>query len=128
DLNLTQAQKDAIKTKMEADKPSDADREAMKAKRETMHKERTAKLETFASDTFDATAFVTRPADAANGPKVDRRAKKLAIITSVLDASQREKLAQKIEQGPQMREHGPRPEGAQQQGVQPQGVAPAPQK
>ena len=122
DLNLSQAQKDQIKAKMEADKPSDADREAMKAKFETMQKERTAKLETFASDKFDANAFVTPPAGAQNAPKVDRHAKELAIITSVLDASQREKLAQKIEQGPQMRERGPRPEGA----PQPQGVAPAP--
>lgn len=124
DLNLTQAQKDAIKAKMVADKPSDADREAMKARFQTMQKERTAKLETFASDTFDANAFVTPPADATK-PKVDRRAQKLAIIASVLDASQREKLAQKIEQGPEMRAHGPRPEN-----VQPQGVTPtsAPQK
>ncbi|MEO8876894.1 MAG: hypothetical protein ABI461_14970, partial [Polyangiaceae bacterium] len=100
DLDLTQAQKDAIHTKMEANKPSDADREAMKAKMQSFHAAKQAKLQTFASDSFDATAFVTPPADALNKGREDHMAKKLSVIVSVLDAAQREKLAAKLEQGP----------------------------
>lgn len=101
DLNLTQAQKDQIEAKLAADKPSDADREAMKAKFEAMHAEMKTKLESFANDSFDSKAFVTPPADVAQKPHEDRMAKDLAAVVSVLDAGQREKLAQKLEQGPQ---------------------------
>ena len=104
DLQLTQAQKDQIEAKLQADKPSDADREAMKAKFQAMHQEMKTKLESFASDNFDATAFVAPPADVAQKPREDRMAKNLAVVVSVLDASQREKLAQKLEQGPQRHE------------------------
>lgn len=101
DLQLTQAQKDQIEAKLSADKPSDADRDAMKAKFEAMHQEMKTKLESFASDSFDSKAFVTPPADVAQKPHEDRMAKDLAVVVSVLDAGQREKLAQKLEQGPQ---------------------------
>lgn len=108
-IDLTDAQKAEIKSKLEAARPappSEADREAMKARFETMKKEMDAKLESFKADAFDANAFVARPADAPQmEPKghADRMAKELSIIVSVLDASQREKLAQKIEQGPPAR-------------------------
>lgn len=104
DLNLTQEQKDAIKAKFEAErpaKPSDADREQMKARFEAMHTEMKAKLETFKSDKFDATAFVTPSAKFAP-PAADKapHTNPMAIISSVLTAEQRERLATKIEQGP----------------------------
>lgn len=106
-LDLTQAQKDEIKTKLEANrpaKPTEEQREAMKAKFETMRTEMQAKLQTFKSDTFDATAFVTPPKDFAppatmQGPRTNP----LAVITSVLTPAQREKLAVRIEQGPMKR-------------------------
>jgi hypothetical protein len=63
-----------------------------------MHPEMKRKLESFASDSFDAKAFVTPPADVAQKPREDWMAKNLAVVGSVLDASQCEKLAQK--QGP----------------------------
>ena len=103
DLDLTQAQKDAIHTKMEANKPSDSDREAMKAKMESFHTAQQAKLQTFASDSFDATAFATPPADAMNKGHEDHMAKELSVIVSVLEPAQREVLAKKLEQGPQAR-------------------------
>ena len=110
DLNLTKEQQESIRTKLAADKPTDADREGMKARFETMKKERDAKLQTFKGDAFDAASFVAPPADAQKGgpPSAPsshgaRMAKDLQVIVSVLDAAQREKLAQKIEQGPPAR-------------------------
>lgn len=99
-LDLTQAQQDAIHTQMEAQKPTAADHEAMKKQFESFHTAMQARLQTFANDTFDATAFVTPPAGAVMKGHEDRMAKDLAIITSVLDSAQREKLATRIEQGP----------------------------
>lgn len=99
-LDLTQAQKDQIEAKLEADRPAkpNVDFAALK-------KEMDAKLQTFKDDSFDANAFVTPP---ANAPKFERgadfMAKRLQVVVSVLDQNQREKLAQKIEQGPQMRQ------------------------
>jgi len=92
-IELTQAQKDAIKAKLEADKPSAADRAAMKAKME-------AKLVSFENDDFDANAFVARPEGVSGANHMQ---KELEAIVSVLDANQREQLAQKIEQGPPAR-------------------------
>ena len=105
DLELTQAQKDAIQAKLEAQRPtapSAANREAMKAKHEAMKKDLDTKLQTFKADTFDATAFVTPPAgakppgaeEAHGGP-----GNELAVIVPILTPAQREKLAQRIEQG-----------------------------
>ncbi|AKU99903.1 hypothetical protein AKJ09_06567 [Labilithrix luteola] len=107
DLNLTQEQKDAIEAKFEAEhpaKPSDADREQMKARFEAIRTEMKAKLETFKSDKFDATAFVTPNAKFAP-PSADKapHTNPMAIISSVLTAEQREQLATKIEQGPKFR-------------------------
>ena len=104
DLDLTQEQKDAIKTKLEAQrpaKPSEEQREAMKAKFESMRSAMQVKLESFKGDKFDATAFVTPPKDLAGPPAGGmNRVNHLAIITSVLTPAQRETLAARIEQGP----------------------------
>ena len=109
-LDLTQAQQDAIKTKLEAQRPaapSEADRAAMKSQHDAMRTAMQAKLQTFASDNFDATAFVAPPAGAlaqkGPGPGADRFATDLQIITSVLEPAQREKLAARIEAGPPAR-------------------------
>ncbi len=108
-LDLTEAQKKEIQTKLEASRPqppSDADREGMRAKLEAAKKEMDAKLQTFKADAFDANAFVTPPAGApqlAPPGHADRMANELSIIVSVLDQAQREKLAAKIEQGPPAR-------------------------
>jgi Spy/CpxP family protein refolding chaperone len=104
-LDLTQAQRDAIQTKLAADRPApptDAERAAMKAQHEAFRADRAAKLQTFAGDTFDAKAFVAKPAGATMGPRDhgDRFAKDLAVVLSVLEAGQREKLAARIEAGP----------------------------
>ncbi|MDB4942163.1 MAG: hypothetical protein JWP97_1697 [Labilithrix sp.] len=106
-LDLTQAQKDTIKAKLDASRPaapSEADRAAMQQQHEAMRAQMQTKLATFAGDTFDANAFVQPPPGANLGPAhADHFATELSIITSVLEPAQREKLAQKIEAGPQRR-------------------------
>jgi Spy/CpxP family protein refolding chaperone len=102
-LSLTQSQLDAIHAAFQANKPSDADRASMKAAFESMRADRAAKLQSFASESFDSTAFLAPPAGApALAPKehVDHMAKDLAIVVPLLDANQREQLAQRIEAGP----------------------------
>ena len=97
-LDVTDAQKAEIKAKLEANRPappSEAERAAMKAAMD-------AKLQSFKADAFDANAFVQPPANMPNG-HADAMAKDLQVIVSVLTPAQREKLAQKIEQGPPAR-------------------------
>jgi Spy/CpxP family protein refolding chaperone len=108
-LDLTSAQQDAIRTKLDAQKPSDADHEAMKQKFEAMHAKMKERLQTFTADQFDAAAFMARPEGGNDkgklGPMgsmnpVEHMAKQIAIITPVLTPAQREKLATRLEQGP----------------------------
>ena len=101
-LNVTDAQQAEIDAKLDAQKPSDADRAQMKAQHEAFETQMKAKLATFASDNFDSTAFVTPPAGAAPLGHKDRMVEELSVISSVLDATQREKLATRLEQGPKM--------------------------
>jgi Spy/CpxP family protein refolding chaperone len=124
-LDLTKAQEDAIKAKLEAQRPaapSEADRAAMKAQHESMRTAMQAKLQTFASDSFDATAFVTPPQGMMKpaADHAERFAADLTFITSILDAGQREKLAARIEAGPPARVGRPVPGAKLQQGVTPQ--------
>ena len=108
DLNLTQAQKDQIKAKLEADrpaKPTDAEIAQWKANHEAMRTQMTARLQTFVGTSFDANAFVAppaggTPAEMGPGKGGDHFAKELQAIVSVLDATQREALAKKLEAGP----------------------------
>ena len=106
DLNLTQAQKDQIKAKLEANrpaKPTDAEIAQFKAQHEAMKTQMDAKLQSFVGASFDANAFVAPPAG-AKPPQMDKGgdhfAKELQAIVSVLDGTQREALAKKIEAGP----------------------------
>ena len=108
-LDLTQAQKDAIKAKLEAQrpaKPSEEQRAAMKAKRESMRTAMKARLESFKADGFDATAFSAPPKELAGAAPAGRmnRMNELAVITSVLTPEQRETLATRIEKGPTKRD------------------------
>lgn len=88
DLNLTDAQKEQLKAKFEANHPK-PDFAAMQAEMKT-------KLESFKADSFDANAFVTPSAQFQ--PKNDGNP--LADLVSVLTPEQREILAKKIEAGP----------------------------
>ena len=108
-LDLTQAQQDTIKARLEALRPAaptDAQKADFKAQHEAMKTAMQAKLTSFIADSFDATAFVTPPAGAKPpqmmGNHADHFAQELSVITSVLEPAQREKLAQKIEAGPQL--------------------------
>lgn len=97
-IDVTDAQKAEIEAKLLANRPappSEANRTAMKASMD-------AKLQTFKADAFDANAFVQPPTNMPKG-HADGMAKQLQVIVSVLTPAQREKLAQKIEQGPPAR-------------------------
>ena len=104
DLELTATQQAAWKSAMEKNRP---ERPATDAKRgfEAMRAERKAKLESFASESFDATAFVTPKAKRA--PELrNAHVNPMATLVKILEPAQREKLAQRIEQGPRKGEHG----------------------
>jgi Spy/CpxP family protein refolding chaperone len=111
DLNLTEQQREAIRKAMEAQRPDGDDH---KARFERMLAERKARLVSFASDSFDAKQFTTPPADApAMKYPGERMVRALAVVVPLLDAAQREKLAQRIEQGPGHRgeHHAPEMDG-----------------
>ncbi len=105
DIGVTEEQRAQIVAKLDAQRPSDAERqakhEAMKAEFESMKKERDAKLQTFKQPSFDAARFVTPPANIENkiGPRGhgDRMLQDLAVMVPLLTPEQREKLAQNIE-------------------------------
>ena len=102
-VDLTDAQKETLRSVMEKDRPSDADREAMKTKHEAMRAAMKERLATFASDKFDANAFVTPPADAPKmGPErmFGRMIKGLAAVVPSLTEAQRATLAKNIEEAP----------------------------
>lgn len=102
-IDLTDAQKETLRTAMEKDRPSDADREAMKTKHEAMRATMKERLATFASDKFDANAFVTPPADAPKmGPEMmfGRMIKGIAALVPTLTEAQRATLASNIEAAP----------------------------
>ena len=106
-LDLTQEQKDAIKAKLEAQrpaKPTAEQRDAMKTKMESMRAEMKAKLASFKSDQFDATAFVTPPKELARPEMAAHMKNPLAEITPILTQAQRDTLAARIEKGPAMHE------------------------
>lgn len=98
DLELTEAQKTALHTAMQANRPAKVSKEERAQKHEAMRAERKQKLASFAREDFDATSFLAR----AEKPHHDKlgKANPLAALVKVLDAKQRETLAARIEQGP----------------------------
>lgn len=104
DLDLTDAQREKVSEAMKALRPAEGAREAMKAQHEAFAAARKARLQTFASDAFDAAAFAAPPKDAPGfgkemGP--GRMVKVLAAVVPILTDTQREALAKSIEAGPQ---------------------------
>jgi Spy/CpxP family protein refolding chaperone len=104
-LDLTQAQEDAIKAKLDANRPAPTPEQKAqwKAQRESMRAAREAKLETFKTASFDAKAFVT-PVQGNRAPDASaHHVNRLAVVTSVLTPAQREILAKRVEAGRQAR-------------------------
>jgi Spy/CpxP family protein refolding chaperone len=102
-LGLSEAQKAEVDAALAASRPAMPDPAQMKPRFEAMAREMRARLETFASDAFDAKAFVEPPKDAPDfGPRahLEHLAKGLAAVVPVLTPAQREALAQKLEKGP----------------------------
>lgn len=124
-LELTDAQREEVGRALEAQRPTTAQREAMRERMEAVHEEMRARLEAFAGASFDAKAFLAPPAGAdARGPAgmahpLERLVKDLAVVVPILEPAQREALAALLEKAPPM---GP-PPGAR--GPGPRGGAPA---
>ncbi|WP_437655896.1 Spy/CpxP family protein refolding chaperone [Sorangium sp. So ce1182] len=100
-LDLRDEQRAQIDKALEGMRPSDAEREAWKADHAAKRAEMRARLETFAGDQFDASAFLPA-ADAKKGPRahLDRMVDALGAIVPVLDDAQRQALADRLEKGP----------------------------
>ncbi len=101
-LSLTDAQRASIDSALAAQRPAAPDHEAMKKKFEAMGVEMRARMESFASDSFDAKAFLAPPADAPQGRMMNplaRMVNELAVVVPLLDATQRETLAAQLEKG-----------------------------
>jgi Spy/CpxP family protein refolding chaperone len=102
-IELTDAQRTAVKDALAKLAPSEADREAMKAQHEAFKKTVRERLATFEADQFDANAFVALPEGmAAHGPEkmAEHMVKVIAAVTPILDETQRAELAKRIEEGP----------------------------
>ena len=116
-LSLTAAQRASIDAALAAQRPAAVDHEAMKKGFEAMKTEMSARLESFAADSFDAKAFVAPPAGAPQGGRMHplaRMVNELAVVVPLLDPAQRETLAAQLEEGPPMgrsgdHERGPGP-------------------
>lgn len=109
-VDLTDAQRESIRKAMEANKPTEAEREAMKQRFEAFHATLQKRLAAFAEDSFDAKAFVTPPEGAMPGPRehFQHVVKDMQVVVPILEPAQRETLATLLEKGPPM---GPPPGG-----------------
>jgi hypothetical protein len=112
-LDVTAGQEQEIEAKLTAAHPgpSETERAALSAQHDAMRAGMRAKLETFASDSFVGTAFVTPPGGPMKPGGPSGFLTDVAIVTSVFDAAQREKLAERIEAGPPADGHDHEPPG-----------------
>jgi Spy/CpxP family protein refolding chaperone len=103
DLSLSDGQREKVKEALSKLAPSEGDRDAMKAKHEAFRTQMKERLASFASDSFDANAFVALPEGGAKfGPDkmFGHMVKTLAVVVPILDDAQRAELAKRIEEGP----------------------------
>ena len=114
-IELTDAQRAAVREALAKQGEGEVDREVMKARREAHRKVMEERLTSFAAEKFDASAFAAPPKDAPMrgfGHGREGMIKKLAIVVPLLDDAQRAELAKRIEQGPPEGKHhgrrGPR--------------------
>lgn len=111
-IELTDAQRAAVREALAKQGEGEVDREVMKARREAHRKVMEERLTSFAAEKFDASAFAAPPKDAPMrgfGHGREGMVKKLAIVVPILDDAQRAELAKRIEQGPpEGKRHGRR--------------------
>lgn len=102
-VSLSDAQRGQVREALSKLAPNEADRDAMKAQHEAFRSRMKERLASFASDSFDASAFVAPPEGAPNfGPDkmFGHMVKALAVVVPILDDGQRAELAKRIEEGP----------------------------
>lgn len=103
-IELSDDQRAKLREGLEKGAPTEADRDAMKAKHEAFRETMDERMKSFVGESFDATAFVAPPKDGMGPEKMaGHMVKALAVVVPILDAAQREALAKNIEQGPQRR-------------------------
>jgi Spy/CpxP family protein refolding chaperone len=95
-LDLSDAQKEAAKKAIADAGLERPDHEEMKGKFEAMHAQKKALLAAFATDTFDADALLPEK-DGKGKEHLARMVSATKAVLPVLDAGQREKLAQLLE-------------------------------
>jgi len=96
-IELRDEQRAQIKQALEANHPERPSMEEMQKKHEEMRAERKAMLDAFRAEKFDAAKALP---ENAMKPPFEHLVKALGAIVPVLDADQREELAQRIEKGP----------------------------
>lgn len=102
-VSLSDAQREQVREALSKLAPNEADRDAMKAQHEAFRSRMKERLASFASDSFDASAFVAPPEGAPQlGPDkmFGHMVKALAVVAPILDEGQRAELAKRIEEGP----------------------------
>jgi hypothetical protein len=97
-IELRDEQREAIGKALEARRPDKATMEEMGKKHEEMRAKMQAALRAFRAEKFDAAAVLP---EHAGKPPFDHLVKALGAIVPVLDAAQRDALADKLEKGPE---------------------------
>jgi hypothetical protein len=95
-LDLSAEQKVLITSAFESRDPEGREEITMRVQVDAMSETRAAKLETFASEVFDARAFVLPPPRPEALATHDPLAYDLALVTKVLTTEQREKVAHRL--------------------------------
>lgn len=98
DLNLSDAQREKIHAALEASRPDKPSEEEMAKKHEEMRARQKAVLDAFKGASFDAAQAL--PEKPQHEPPALHLVKALNIVVPELDATQREALAVRLEQGP----------------------------
>lgn len=101
DLDLSDTQREKVKEALSKLAPTDADREAMKAQHDAFQAKMKERLATFATASFDPSAFVLPPEGGKAGPDkmFGHMVESLAAVVPILTEAQRTELAKRLEEG-----------------------------
>jgi Spy/CpxP family protein refolding chaperone len=101
DLDLSAEQREKIKAATEGLRGERPDKAAMNERHEAMRAKVKAFADAFASDSFDADALLADgDKDAHMRSRLDAKTKLLEAVVPILDDSQRQELASRMERGP----------------------------
>jgi Spy/CpxP family protein refolding chaperone len=96
-IQLTPEQRETMKKEMSDDEPEPTE-DARRKLIETVATQRKAMLESFNSDSFDASTMgLTQEVEEVLGKGIDRQVKAVRVLITLLDGTQRETLAKNLE-------------------------------